>query len=85
MQNGTDRKKKRLGAALSALVMGGILLVVILCLLWDCFTVGITAAERVVLLLCAALGLFTIGGILLALRQRWNEIEGGEEDEAKKY
>lgn len=85
MQNGTERRKKRLGAALSALVMGGFLLVVTLCMLWDYFCQGGSSAETIVILLCAVLGGFTVGGIVLALRQRWKEIGEGEEDEAKKY
>jgi hypothetical protein len=87
MQNGTERRKKRLGAALSALVMGGFLLVVTLCMLWDYFGFGNqgSVAETVVIVLCAVMFFGVIGGILLALSQRWKEIERGEEDEARKY
>ena len=85
MRNGTDRGKKRLGAALSALVVGGFLLVMTLCMLWDYFTNRGTPAETVIIVLCAVMFFGVIGGILLALLQRWKEIERGEEDDAKKY
>jgi len=85
MPNGTKRNQKRLGAALSALVMGGFLLIVVVCMVWDYFTLGGTPAETVVILLCAGMGLVTVGGIALALYQRWKEIGKGEEDEARKY
>ncbi len=38
-----------------------------------------------VLIICALSLLAVIGGIILALRQRLKEIEGGEEEDAKKY
>ena len=85
MPNGTDRRKKRLGAALSALVVGGFLLVLTLCMLWDSFVHRGTTAETVVIVMCAAMFFVVIGGILLALNQRWKEIDRGEEDEARKY
>jgi len=37
------------------------------------------------ILLCTLLYLAVAVGVILALRQRWKEIKGGEEDEAKKY
>ena len=85
MRNGTDRGKKRLGATLSALAVGGLLLVMTLCMLWDYFTHRGTPAETVIIVMCAVLFFVTIGGIALALGQRWKEIERGEEDDAKKY
>lgn len=81
----TIKNKKRLGAALSALVMGGLLLVITICMLVDYFGGGGTAAETIVILAGAGLFLAMAGGIGLALAQRWKEIEGGEEDEARKY
>ena len=85
MRNGIDRRKKRLGATLSALVVGGFLLVTTLCMLWDYFAHRGTPAETVVIVMCAVMFFVVIGGIVLALLQRWKEIEGGEEDDAKKY
>ena len=37
------------------------------------------------ILLCAALYIAIAVGVIAALRERWREIQGGEEDEAKKY
>ena len=36
-------------------------------------------------ILCALLCVAGAGGVIAALVQRWREIEGGEEDEARKY
>ena len=85
MRNTTNKGKKRLGAVLSAAVMGGLILLVTVCMLWDWFGSGGSGAETVVILACALLFLAMVGGIILALVQRWREIEGGEEDEARKY
>jgi len=38
-----------------------------------------------VILFCAFLYLAVAAGVILALYQRWKEIKGGEEDEARKY
>lgn len=38
-----------------------------------------------VILFAAFLYLATAAGVIIALFQRWKEIQGGEEDEAKKY
>ncbi len=37
------------------------------------------------ILLCALLYLAVAVGVIAALFQRWQEIQGGEEDEARKY
>ncbi|WP_251317968.1 hypothetical protein [Flintibacter muris] len=37
------------------------------------------------ILFCAFLYLAVAVGVIIALFQRWREIKGGEEDEAKKY
>lgn len=76
--------KKRLGAALSALAVGGFMMLMALCMLTDYFGGG-TVGETVVIVVCAGIFFLIAGGIALALVQRWKEIEGGEEDEARKY
>lgn len=38
-----------------------------------------------IIVFCAFLYLAVAVGVIVALRQRWKEIQGGEEDEAKKY
>lgn len=85
MPNTTDRRKKRRGALLSALVTGGFFVVLAVCMLVDYFGCRGTTAETVIILVCALLYFAIAGGILLALKQRWQEIKKGEEDEARKY
>lgn len=85
MRNTTERKKKRRGALLSALVVGGFMLVLAVCMVLAGLYDMVSGAETVILLVCALLYFAIVGGIILALRQRWREIEGGEEDEARKY
>ena len=86
MPNTTERKnKKRMGALLSALVTGGFFVIIAVCLVLAGLDVGSRGAELVVLLVCALLYFAIAGGVLLALAQRWKEIDGGEEDEARKY
>lgn len=68
------------GAAL--LLLGGVLIVLV------CAAIGIGPAEGVVVGIFAVYALIilaVIGGIIAALFQRLREINGGEEDEAKKY
>jgi len=81
------KAKKWLGALLSALVMGGLLLVTCVCMLVDWFMLGgagMTGGTGVILL-TAGLFLAMVAGIGVALWQRMNEIRKGEEDEASKY
>lgn len=85
MRNTTDRRKKRVGALLSALFMGGLMFLLAVCMLVSYFGVGGSTAETAVILLCTALYLAIAGGVFLALHQRWQEIGRGEEDEAGKY
>ena len=44
-----------------------------------------STAEGVVIVVCALIYFVIAGGVLVALTQRWKEIDGGEEDEARKY
>jgi len=77
--------KKLLGAALSAVIVGGTILVITVCMLLDYFGSGGQGPETVVILISAALFLLMAGAIALAFVQRLREIKGGEEDAAKKY
>ena len=81
----TTKSKKRLGAALSALVVEGFMVLTALCMLADYFGGGGTWGEAVIIVVCAGIFFLIAGGIALALAQRWKEIEKGEEDEARKY
>lgn len=84
MRKTTDRKKLR-GAVISAVVMGGLLLAFAACMIAACFAGTEGTAEVVILVLTALIFLAMVVGVFIALAQRRREIEGGEEDEAKKY
>ena len=81
-----DTKRKRmLGAALSALIVGGTILMITVCMLLDYFGSGGRGLETVVILISAALFLVIVAAVAVAFVQRLREIRRGEEDEAKKY
>lgn len=63
------------------------LLALYLCVIMFAFISERTSNIAAVLLILVFLGVIVgvIAGILLALRQRLREIDGGEEDEARKY
>ncbi len=82
------RKGKLLGAAASALVVA--VPVLFLAGLFLAFGLGLLdggedALGIGILLLYAVLLLAVVVGVFAALRQRWKEVRGGEEDEARKY
>ena len=81
-----DTKRKRmLGAALSAVIVGGTILMITVCMLLDYFGSGGRGPETVVILISAALFFLMTIAIGVAFVQRLQEIKRGEEDEAKKY
>ena len=82
MRNDT---KKLLGAALSALVMGGLMLVITVCMLADYFAIGGSAWETGIILISAGMLLAIVVGVAIAFLQRRKEIQSGEEEEARKY
>ena len=84
MRNDT-KGKKLMGAALSALVMGGVILLITVCMLVDYFGNGGSGAETVVIPLSVGLFLAIVAGIAAAFFQRRKEIQRGEEEEARKY
>ena len=79
----SDRGKKKMGAWLSALVTAALagayalFILVMLRIEPDMFLTGLA--------LWLLVPLAVIAGVLLALRGRLREIDGGEEDEAAKY
>ena len=80
------KKKKYIGSMVSAAVMIGIMGVILAILLVPLLMENLTETVAVLVLGFYALMIIaTIVGILLALRQRIKEIEGGEEDEARNY
>ena len=87
MRNSSDGKKRR-GALLSALVvllwLIGLVTVVVFAAV-EAAREGAIGAGALLVLLYGTLGGAAMVGILIALRQRLREIEGGEEDDAAQY
>ena len=77
-----DRKKKKKGPWIAAIVMLALMGLVMAMFVWgemeDPLPIGLFAV-----LMC--IPVVVIAGVLIALRQRLAEIEKGEEDEASKY
>ena len=87
MRKTTDRSKKTVGAVLAA---GFFILIVLACLaflLLPLLPLGTSlwAAVIGVVVLCVLPLAAVLIGVVAVLIQRLREIEGGEEDEAKKY
>jgi len=84
MQNGTDRKKK--GAVICAAVVIALLGIYFAVIFFP--LVGEACGELIAMGFLVLYGGVIVGvivGIVIALRQRLKEIEGGEEEDAKKY
>lgn len=77
-----DQRKKKYGPFLAALVMILFMFALMVVLIWAELTDPIPLALWLVFMLIPAA---VIIGVLFALRERFNEIEGGEENEAAKY
>ena len=84
MQKDTKRRRT-LGAVLSAVFVGSLIAVITACMLADFFGSGGRGPETVVILLCAGLWLLMVAAIAAVCIQRLREIKRGEEDDAKKY
>ena len=88
MPNNSDRRKKRIGSIMAALfvlfyvlplVIGSVFAAVAFIRGGECF------AAILFLLIYGVMGGAVLIGVMLALRQRLQEIEGGEEDDAAQY
>ena len=88
MPNSSDRRKKRIGSIAAALfvlfyilplVVGSVFAAVAFIRDGECL------AAILFLLIYGVLGGAVVVGVVLALRQRLREIEGGEEDDAAQY
>ena len=86
MRNGSKKGHGLLGGVVAALLFGGISALFALWMLDICLggAEGDSLA-LVFLVLYALLFLAIAGGVIAALVQRWREVKGGEEDEARKY
>ena len=88
MQSNSERRGKRKGSILSAAVvllwLAGLILAVALTAL-EAARAGECGAAALLLALYGVLGGAAVIGVVLALRQRLREIDGGEEDNAAQY
>ena len=78
----TDVIKRKRSAAAAACAA------ILLAVLWDVLILSANAADpapAVMVVLLAGLPLVVVAGVLIALRERMKEIEGGEIDEASNY
>ena len=81
-----NKEEKKRGAVISAVVIITMLAVFVGCILFPLISEmgGVFFAVMLLMLYIAGI-LAVIFGIIAALKQRLDEIEGGEEEEAKKY
>ena len=85
MQNDT-KKRKKIAPVICAGVVIALLLVYLMIFLYPVLGAEVGDGLAVIILIACALAILAvIGGVILALRQRLKEIEGGEEEDARKY
>ena len=88
MRSSSERRGKRKGSILSAAVvllwLAELILAVALTAL-EAARAGECGAAALLLALYGVLGGAAVIGVVLALRQRLREIDGGEEDDAAQY
>ena len=82
MNIGKSDQRKKYGPILAAIVMIALMLALVLLLLW---AYSVDPIPPGLLLIFIAIPCAIIVGVLLALKERFLEIEGGEENEAAKY
>ena len=81
-----SKEEKKRGAVISAVIIITMLAVFVGCILFPLVSEmgGVFFAVMLLMLYIAGI-LAVIFGVIAALKQRLEEIEGGEEEEAKKY
>ena len=88
MRGNTDRGKKKIApivvAVLVVLYMVPVLAVAVLSMA-GLLEIGSGPMPVLFILLYVVVGAAVIGGVLLAMRQRLREIDGGEEEDASQY
>lgn len=85
MQNATKNRKK-IAPVICAAIVIAILLVYLGIFLFPVLGEELGGGIAIIVLIIFAASLLAvIGGVVLALRQRLKEIEGGEEEDAKQY
>ena len=86
MRKTTDQKRRKTAPIICAIVMIALLGIYLAAVIFPLLGASYGEAVAVGILIVFALVIIAvIVGILIALRQRLKEIEGGEEDEAKQY
>lgn len=78
-------KGKGFGAAVVVTVLVAAFMLLLTATLVTGYFGGSTDGLATAIVLVCALMYSVAVGVIVALWQRWNEIQGGEEDEAKKY
>lgn len=73
------------GAVLAAVIVAAMMLLLAAGLLISYFSGGADAFTTGLVVVYALIFLAVAVGVVIALIQRWREVQGGEEDEAKKY
>ncbi len=81
----TTRGKGFAGAVVVTILTALFMFLLTGAMLTDYFGGSTEAFTTGVILFCAFLYLAVAVGVILALYQRWKEVKGGEEDEARKY
>ena len=88
MPGSSDRRKKRIASISAALFVLFYILPLVLgavCAAVEFLRDGEGFAAMLFLLIYGVLGGAVVAGVVLALRQRLREIDGGEEDDAAQY
>ncbi len=87
MPNTTEKHKKKIAPIICAALFIGFLCLYLAILIFPMINASVGGGILAIgiLLMVILLIIAAIGGIVLALHQRLQEIEGGEEDDAKQY
>ena len=81
----TTKGKGFAGAVLITVLVAAFMLLMTAALVIGYFGGNTDGLATAIVLFCALMYLAVAVGVIVALKQRWKEIQGGEEDEAKKY
>lgn len=84
-QRGDFRVKRYVPAVIAAVVMVALMAGLIALIVWAFVTEPEGAPPIVFMVVITAIPAVIILGVMLAFVQRWRELRGGEEDEARKY
>lgn len=83
---GNSKRRRKTAPVICAVVVVAFLGVFLGAILWPLLGLGTEDGAAVVILALYALVILAVMiGVVVALRQRLREIDGGEEDEARKY